>query len=163
MSQDDYEREAVLEEESLALRHEIDAKWGIAASLGNFAWIALGKEDLKRAATLLAESLTLRLEIGEKGGFAWCLEKMAEIALIKGLDQARIKQPVEIRRAATLFGAAAALRTPIGSSIDLVDQPEHERQLAEVKAHLDESTFEEAWAEGWAMTMEQAAAYALKY
>jgi hypothetical protein len=53
------------------------------------------------------------------------------------------------------------LREPSGSVIDLVDKPEYDRLLAEVKAHLDESTFEAAWAEGRVMTMELAVIYAM--
>ena len=36
-----------------------------------------------------------------------------------------------------------------------------EEVLAAVRAQLDETTFAAAWAEGWAMSLEQAIAYAL--
>ena len=157
----DYDSATTLEEESLALRREIGERWGIAVSLANFAWIALRMDDLKQATALLKESLTIRQEIGDIGGFAWCLEKMAEIALKKGLARSATRRREKIRQAAILFGAAAALRAPIGSSIDLVDQHDYERQLAEVRAQLDESSFNMAWAAGASMTIEQAATYAL--
>jgi hypothetical protein len=38
----------------------------------------------------------------------------------------------------------------------------YERMAAAVRSQLGESAFEEAWAEGQAMTFEQAAVYALK-
>lgn len=159
--QGDHGRATELEEESLALRREIGTNWGIAVSLGNFAWVTLCRGDLKQAVTLLGESLTLRREIGDAGGTAWCLEKLAEISLTKGQRESSSRRDEDFQRAAWLFGAAAALREFIGSVIDLVDQPEYERQIDIVQAHLDEATFTAAWAEGQAMTLEQAVNYAL--
>ena len=40
---------------------------------------------------------------------------------------------------------------PVNSAIDLADRPEYERQVALVRAHLDETTFATAWAEGKAV------------
>ena len=153
----DFERATELEEESLTLRREIGEKWGIAVSLGNFAWIALRRDDLKQAVALLTESLTLRREIGDIGGTAWCLEKLAEIALTIGGSTQRGD---EYRRAARLYGAAASLRAPLDSVIDLVDQPQYERHLALLREQMGETAFAAAWAEGQAMTAEQAVAYA---
>jgi hypothetical protein len=110
---------------------------------------------------LLAESLTLRHEIGDKGGIAWCLEKLAEIALTKGQRESTLKREEDFRRAARLFGAAEALRAPVNSTIDMVDQPEYERQVAIVRAQLDEAAFTAAWTKGQAMTLEQTIEYAL--
>jgi predicted ATPase len=161
LRQGDYGRATPLLEESLALRREVGDKWGVAVSLGNFAWVALRRDDLKQAATLLAESLTLRRDIGDVGGIAWCLEKFAEIALTTGQAASAPRREEGFRRAARLFGAAEALRAPSGSTIDLVDQAEYERQLATVRAQLDEADFAAAWAEGQAKTLEQAVVYAL--
>lgn len=80
------------------------------------------------------ESIALRREIGERGGIAWCLEKLAEIALTNGEQEGAPLGQHEFQRAARLFGAAEALRAPVNSSVDLVDQPEYERQLASVRA-----------------------------
>ena len=157
----DYERASILEEESLALRREIDETWGIAISLANIAWIALRQNDLRQAVALLAESITLRHEIGDRGGTAWCLEKFAEIALTIGQRESTLQREEDFQRAARLYGAAEALRAPVNSTIDLVDQPEYERQVAIIRAQLDEGTFTSAWAEGQAMTLEQTINYAL--
>jgi len=158
---DEYRYATELLEESLALRREVGSKWGVAASLGTLAWGTLRQGDLKQAVTLLAESLTLRRELEDVGGIAWCLEKLAEIALITGQRESSLRRDEDFQRAARLFGAAAALRESIGSVIDLVDQPEYERQIGIVQAHLDEATVTAAWAEGQAMTLEQAVNYAL--
>ena len=110
---------------------------------------------------LLVESLSLRREIGDIGGSGWCLEKLAEIALTNGQKGSASRQVEDFQRAARLFGAAAALRKPIGSVIHLADQPDYERQLSLLRAQLDEAAFSAAWAEGQAMTLEQTIEYVL--
>jgi tetratricopeptide (TPR) repeat protein len=162
LRQGDYERATVLEEESLALRREIGETWGIAVSLGNFAWNALRRDDLKQAQAMLAESLTLRREIGDIGGAAWCLEKFAEIAQLAGQSASSARRLMDSRRAAKLFGAAQSLPSPIGSVIDLADQPGYERLVAAVRAQLDEQTFISSWEEGGAMDLDEAVAYSLE-
>lgn len=162
LRQANYERAITLEQESLTLRRELGDKWGIAVSLSNLAWVSLKQGDLVQTGTLLQESLRLRRGIGDPGGTAWCLEKLAELALIYGERESSARRSEGFRRAARLFGAAAALRSPIGSVIDSVDLSEHERQLGIVRGQLGVTTFEMAWAEGQAMTLGQAIEYALE-
>jgi hypothetical protein len=73
----------------------------------------------------------------------------------RGYRRAR-GQPV---RAARLFGASQTLRgtssAPIGAVV------EYARDVANVRAQLDAATFAAAWAEGEALTVEQAIAEAL--
>jgi predicted ATPase/transcriptional regulator with XRE-family HTH domain len=64
-------------------------------------------------------------------------------------------------RAARLFGAAANQWRAIGAVRFPLDRPEYERDLARVREQLDAHTFETAWAEGEAMSAEQANALAL--
>jgi hypothetical protein len=63
-------------------------------------------------------------------------------------------------RAARLFGASQALRgtsaAPVGAVVC------YTRDVTSVRAQLDEATFTAAWAEGEALTLEQAIAYALR-
>jgi non-specific serine/threonine protein kinase len=63
-------------------------------------------------------------------------------------------------RAAHVFGAAHAFLERSGTLIDPSDQPEHDRNMAFVRAQLGEAAFDAAWAEGQAMTFDQAVAYA---
>lgn len=161
--QGDFERAAILEEESISMRREIKEPWGIAVSLGNFAWISLRQGDLDQALNLLRESLTLRRDIGDKGGSAWCLEKLAEIALLIGQKKSNRNYREYYQRAAKLFGAAEALREPVKSKIDLVDQPEYHRQVEDIRQRLGEPTFTKVWGEGQGMSIEQAIEYALRY
>ena len=158
----DYERAYKLEEESLALRCEINETWGIAVSMANFGWIELNRGNLKEAKGLLGESLELRREIGDVGGMAWCLEKMAEISILEGKGESNQQCEAAFLRAARLYSAARAQRAPINSSIDLVDKPRYEQLLEEVREQLGETAFRAAWDEGGAKTLDQALDYALE-
>jgi predicted ATPase/DNA-binding CsgD family transcriptional regulator len=150
LRQGNYERATTLLEESLAIRRKLGHKWGISVCLGSLGWVALRRGDYEQATRTLVESLLVRQTIGDKGGIAWCLEKLAEAASAQQ----------NARRAARLYGAASALRQRIGSVVDPADVPEYGRNLAEVRAKLDEATWQRAWGEGQAMTMEAAIVYA---
>ncbi len=151
--QGDFERAKKFEHESLKLRREIDEMWGIAISLANFGWIALRQGDLEQAASLLSESLKLRFEIGDKGGIAWCLEKFAEISLTLGNKKTPPRNLGDFQRSVKLFGAAHAIRAPMASAIDLVDQPAYEQHISALRDHLDVATFTANWNEGMAMNI----------
>lgn len=158
----DYEAAAALEEESLQCAREVGYTWRVPASLGSLARIAIRQGNLKKAAALLGESITLRREIGEQGGTAWCLEKFAEVALIQAQHESSARQAEAFGRAARLYGAAATLRAAIGSALDLIDQSDYERHLALIRGRLGQAAFKTIWAEGQAMALEQAIAYALE-
>ncbi|MGH3146477.1 MAG: response regulator transcription factor [Rubrobacter sp.] len=66
-------------------------------------------------------------------------------------------------RAARLWGAAEALREQMGMALSKFDLAAsgYELELAAVRSALSEASFEAAWAEGRAMTPEQAIEYAL--
>jgi DNA-binding NarL/FixJ family response regulator len=60
--------------------------------------------------------------------------------------------------AARLWGTAEALRDTMGTPIAPVYRAEYDRSVAATHAQLDEQAFATAWAEGRAMTPEQALA-----
>jgi hypothetical protein len=65
-------------------------------------------------------------------------------------------------RAARLFGAGEALRERIGTPLPPSQRGQYDLLVESIRAQLDTVAFEKAWAEGHAMTLEQAVAYALK-
>ncbi len=170
LRQGDLTRARELEEEVLEQSRALGDLWRIAASLGNLARIALRRQEIDQAIEPLSESLTLRQEFGDRAGCAWCLEQFAEIALLQAQTwsgaPAQIRE--QFRRAARLYGAAAARRATVGSRMDLVDQAAYERHLAVLRAALDaapaaekDAGFEAAWAEGQGMPTQEAIDYAL--
>jgi predicted ATPase/transcriptional regulator with XRE-family HTH domain len=146
----DAERAVVLLEGTIALARESQYKPDLARSL-----IALGRAtrvrgDASQAVALLKEGLGLFWEFGHKLGTATALEGLAELAVAENAE-----------RAARLLGAADAIREAIGAPLLPVDRRAHEHDLVVVRAHLAEEAFVQVWAEGRAMSLEQAASYAL--
>ena len=104
------------------------------------------------AVTLYHESIAGWLELGNRTSLAHELESLAIIAAAEG-------QP---RRAARLFGAADALRQATGSAMTGMERAEYTQAITHARAQMDEPEWQAAWAEGQAMTLEQAVAYALE-
>lgn len=151
-----YDRAAHLLEESLHLCQQLGDKWGLAIAFGSLGWLALRQRDFAEMRAMLRESLSVRMETGDKGGVAWCLEKLAEAAILQGGVASSASRVEEFQLAARVFGAAAALRAPLGSVIDPADKPEYERMISGLRTALGEEAFTSAWAEGQAMALEQA-------
>ena len=68
----------------------------------------------------------------------------------------------QVRRAAILFGAQDALCDWLKNTLSMAERNEYEQALASARVALGEKAFTAAWAEGQAMTLEQAVAYALE-
>jgi predicted ATPase/class 3 adenylate cyclase len=147
-----YERAKTLGMESLSLAREMENKWFVAIVEG---WVGLlavwSGDDQDLAERLLKEALALDRELGNWAYAAYCLESFA------GLAGARRQEA----RAARLWGAAEALRTNIGAPLPLDSRLTYERSVATVRAQLGEAAWEAAFAEGRAMSAEEAAEYAL--
>jgi hypothetical protein len=120
--------------------------------LGTLGWVALSAEDYEHAQRILGESLKIRQELGDKGGIAWCLEKLALMAQNLGQNT----------RAARLYGAASGIRRSIDSVIDPADQPEYEQNLTALQRDLGEDDYRLSWAEGLAMSLDEAVAAAFE-
>jgi hypothetical protein len=80
------------------------------------------------------------------------LECFALIAVEQGQTQ----------RAATLFGAAEALRAVIDTPMISTERAEYDRALARLRGQMDADAFAAALVEGRTLTLEQAVAYALQ-
>lgn len=146
-----FERAQSLLTEGLRINQQLGEKWGIAVALGSLGWLALRQDNFDEMRNLLRQSLDIRIETGDRGGMAWCLEKIAEANHLKARFQP----------AATIFGAAATLRAPVGSMMDAADQPGYESMISSLKTALGKDMFEAAWAEGQSMPLKLAVDYAL--
>jgi tetratricopeptide (TPR) repeat protein len=155
--QGDYERAASLYEGSLALFRELGGRLQIAMILHNLAYVVLRQGDGQQAAASFGESLVLYQDLKRKHGVIECLIGLACVAAATVGEQ-----PATAERAARLFGAAEGLFESTGGGLAAADQAEYDRYLTLAREQLDESAFGAAWAEGRAMTMEQAVAYALE-
>ena len=90
-------------------------------------------------------------KLGHRAAIAHQLESFGFIA--------RAREQAE--RAARLFGAAEILRERVNIPMSPPERLEYEREVADLRAGMDESSFKNIWAEGRALTMEQAIDYAL--
>ncbi len=150
--QHDYPQALALHQESLNLARELEDKPNIAYALYNLAGVASDNHDYHTARTLGKQSLTMLLELGDKRRVAEGLELLAALDATAG----------QARRATRLFGAASGLRQSIGAPLPAVDQPAYQRSLAATRAQLSDAAFAKAWAEGEAMSLEDATKYALE-
>lgn len=122
-----------------------------------YSYVRLGhgvcaQGDLRQASTLFAQALRLVDECHDLAGTSMALIGLARTAALWG----------EYERAALLTAAKEEILTinPIMRYWPM-ERAENERTLAILHAHLDDATFAAAWAEGRAMSVEQAVAYAL--
>ena len=146
-----FERAGVLLKESLQITQPLGQNWGVAAILGAMGWLALCRGEFKEMKKFLQESLRLRIESGDVGGIAWCLEKLAEAACREN----------QYENSSIILGCAAALRKPINSVMDHIDQPNYERIISDLRSALGPETFTAAWAEGQTLPLEQVVELAL--
>ncbi len=148
----DYERAVALQSESLALCREVGNDWATAFVLRNLGKVALHQSDCGGAAVYFTESLILCREMGERWLSEECLEGFAGVASATG----------HYERAARLIGAAFELREILGWQPSPPDQADYDKYSALTRSALGESAFATTWAEGRAMTLEQAIEYALE-
>ncbi len=147
----EYEGVAALNEEAVAVFREHGYKGDFKLALDNLGWAALLQGDYDRARNSYKESLTLCKELGDKLHTSESLDGLACISAAEG----------EAERAARLFGAAQALREVVGYQPHPEEAAWRAPYLATARSRLDEASWEEAWAAGQAMSMEQAIDYAL--
>lgn len=121
-------------------------------TLHNLGHVVLRQGDDSRALTLFQQCLLLSIQGGEAA------RSGATVIGVAGVWQAR-GQP---RRAARLLAAAEMMGDASGFAIEAADRPDTERILAAVRGALPADEFAAAWAEGRAMTLDEAVAYAME-
>ncbi len=146
----EYSLSVSLQEETLAIYRKIGDATMVVYPLHNLGHLALYDSDYARAETYFKECLTLSQDLRDKGHMTLCLAGFA------GLEGARGRP----ERAARLFGASEIQREMIGAPMQDTDRSDFDRNVAKAREQIDEATFNAAWAEGRAMTLEQAIAEA---
>jgi tetratricopeptide (TPR) repeat protein len=139
-------------EESLTLFRELGEKQHVFKALVSLGDMARRQGEHPAAHTMLTESLTLLRELEDKQGSAVLLEAWASLVCAQNLP----------KRAATLWGAAKALREAAGTPLPPSARADFDDQVAQARAALNEDEFAQAFAAGRALTWEQAVAYALQ-
>jgi len=144
--------EQFLDESEELLRSD-GSWWHLTATLTIRATVTATRGDHGRTLILLRESLMLAPRLNDTQAVVYGLEGLAgALAMLGGQE----------RRAARLLGAAEALRERTGSAIAMPLWCElYERHLAALRTRLDANGLAAAWAEGRALTPDEAVAEAL--
>jgi ATP/maltotriose-dependent transcriptional regulator MalT len=140
--------------ESLALSRELGNLRVSSIALFTLGMVEIMRQDLDRGATLLVESSRIARGLKYRLCGAYSVWGLGNVNALRG-------KPI---RAARLWGAAEALRERMGMYLSPCDlaHSDYERDLAAVRSALEEPTFEATWAEGRAMSPEEAIEYALE-
>jgi non-specific serine/threonine protein kinase len=178
-------------EKALFIYQNLDDKRGVARTVSNLALALAYQSNFSSAIELLKEYLSLVQNLEDLSTVAWFQFGLGTFQILHGEFEQSVKhlkkglslycqinhiyfigncmiglagaangrhQPLQ---AARFFGAREAIHESIGSKLDSGIQPIYASLVAQTRAMLDESAFEDAWAEGRAMTLNAAVEYAL--
>jgi predicted ATPase/class 3 adenylate cyclase len=144
----EYGRAVALNEKVLAIFQAADDPYRTAEALRSLGNSLRYNGDAARAESVFCEALLASFDVGVMSVVGECIEGLAQLAAADG----------RYDRASRLWGAAEELR--IKSGAEHFDAAEHEASVSSARAQLGEKTFEAATAEGKAMSLEDAVAYA---
>jgi tetratricopeptide (TPR) repeat protein len=108
--------------------------------------------NLPAARAIYQETIKRWQELGNRSAVAHELECFGSLAI----------SDMQPQRAASLFGAAEALREKCQSPMTDEERVEYDRWVAQVRKALEAAEFEAAWTEGRGMAMEQAVRLAVE-
>jgi DNA-binding response OmpR family regulator len=128
-----------------------DTSTGVMWAYQGLGEAALGKGDGSMAQRWLREDLRLSRGLGSRFMIAWCLAGLGGAAALGDAP----------RQAARLWGASDQLRARLGCRVGPASRLTYERLLAQARAQIGVDAFAEAWAEGGALSLDQAIAEAL--
>ncbi|MCJ7626131.1 MAG: LuxR C-terminal-related transcriptional regulator [Anaerolineaceae bacterium] len=136
-------------EESLSISREIGDEIRQVINLYYLGWILFDEGFTEPAQDKFKESLSLEVSLGYIK--EWAAARLSALATTaEALDQTR--------RAIVLLSAAENMFNRRGLYPQRAESPTYRK----TRSHLDEETFETAWAEGQVMTPDEAIAYALE-
>ena len=159
-AQGHFERAGELLEEGLRLLSPKEDPIQYAEHLAYLSSVALEQGDDGRAGVQVMESLRIFRDLGERRSSILALEVSARLAVEQGQRTEQGQGGLRARSTALRRGRSDP-RAP-GFPDLFVGRGPYERGLAALRAALDDAALRVAWAEGRALTLEQAIAYALE-
>jgi non-specific serine/threonine protein kinase len=135
-----------LNEQSLALYRQIGNRRMAGVVLGNMGRVARARGDPAGARALLVETVRALREIGDLGPMPQMLYTLAAVEADEG----------RLGRAVRLQAAATTMEDAVGTRVWPANRRERDAWLGRARAALGEAGFARHWAEGQAMTTEQA-------
>jgi predicted ATPase/DNA-binding SARP family transcriptional activator/DNA-binding CsgD family transcriptional regulator len=126
-------------------------RWLLSLPFRHLGYMELREGNYDRATALFKEGLSALWGSKEKWFVGRTVETLAIAAAMQG----------DCGRATRLFGAGGAFREVVGASVQEFYRSDYDHGVAAARAGLDEQRFALLWAEGRALSIEQAIEYAL--
>jgi len=152
MAQRNFEKSREKYEIALQTMQELGSVRNISMVKSDLAHILRYEGKYMEAISAYHETIKEWQRMGHRAAIAHQFECLAFIN--KAMEQTE--------RAIRLFGAAEALRQKIEIDMTTQEREEYEKEIANLKAKMDETEFTSLWDAGRSMTMEEAIEYALK-
>jgi predicted ATPase/serine/threonine protein kinase/DNA-binding CsgD family transcriptional regulator len=130
--------------EGLTIMRELGEKAFIAIALHSVGYVTTLRGNLIKASVLFREGLTLSQEIKNEAEIGWHLFGLALVAVAEG----------RYWQAAHTLSAVEG-RLDINADMLNVERADYQRARQNVRTHLGEKAFEEAWVSGRTMAPEQ--------
>jgi predicted ATPase/class 3 adenylate cyclase len=137
--------------ESFDLLTDLGDKQGLARSLMNQGSAHRDAGDIEHSIELLKDSMVLWLELEDRWDASDCIEDLGAAYAELGLH----------KEATTLYGYADALRAEIGAVRPPFEYESYDKRVRRLREELGEDEFNEVWRKGAAMSLDEAADYAL--
>jgi predicted ATPase/DNA-binding XRE family transcriptional regulator len=192
MLSNDLDQAQQLSEQAMALSRSVDDQWGIAWALYDLGYIALVRNDLSMAQYLLLQAIPQLRVHSITFGLYRALTALGQVWQLTGEnsqsrssyhDALRLQQHMGYlhyvaenfeglaaiaaceqspAQTAIFLGAAEAHRRVIAMPRWQHQQPWYEQDIALAHRQLEPVEWERAWQQGYAMSLDQAVAYALR-
>ena len=144
--QGDFDTARALYNESLDGDRQRGDDWGIANSLCGLGLLAVHSDELDAARRDLTVSLTLRQDLSDPEGMIECLEAFACLASAQG----------NFSRAVSLSVVSQEARNSAETPLSPAARLQRENVLTHARASLSLEEYEAAWANGQALSLEEA-------
>jgi predicted ATPase/DNA-binding CsgD family transcriptional regulator len=150
----DHGRAERLARRGLELSREVGDAGVVGTPLYILASLAHAADDNVCARGVFGEAVEIGAQVWDWSNVAYCMEGLASVAASEG----------GMERAARLWGAAEAMieHTKVMADVHAPIRSLNQGGIGAARATLGEAAFAAAWADGRAMTPEEAVAYALE-
>jgi tetratricopeptide (TPR) repeat protein len=162
----DYETARSLIERSLEMEKSMEDGWTSGAYACMLGWVLAHGGDYSRAEGLFKEGLKVTRRVSSM--LHRPMDDQEVVIALVGLASLSLLREDELERAAKLLCAAEFMQRSLVRSFYLegtieytVTQKEYERMVSSLQTRRDIDTWQRAWEEGQAMTVEQVVSYAL--
>jgi predicted ATPase/ATP/maltotriose-dependent transcriptional regulator MalT len=145
LQQNQFPQAAAYARRALTLFRELGDKTFITAALHSLGHLALLQNDLMQAAEAFQEGFTLSEDLKNMTRMGWHLVGLAAVAEKEGHYQ----------KACRLLGVAEA-RLDVNLHMNAAERADYDELVKRVRTHLGEDLFSSLWAQGKAMTPQEA-------